>query len=65
MGFFRFRRSFKILPGLWLNLGKESVSVSVGIRGLRATFGTKGKRVTVGLPGTGLSYTEIMKRDSK
>jgi hypothetical protein len=56
---FRFRRSFKILPGLRLNLGKKSASVSVGVRGAHVTLRPGHKpRTTVGLPGTGLSYTE-------
>ena len=58
MGFFRFRRSVRILPGIRINLGKRSGSVSVGVRGAHVTFGgPRGTRATVGLPGTGLSYT--------
>src|SRR5262249_35145220 len=53
----RFRRSVQIVPGLWLNFGLRSTSISVGRRGLNFTSGTKGSRVTAGLPGTGLSYT--------
>ena len=56
-----FRRSVTILPGVRINLGKKSASVSLGVRGLRYTTGTAGKRVTVGLPGTGLSYTKRLK----
>lgn len=52
----RFRRSFKILPGLRLNIGKKSVSVSAGPRGLTTTVGKTGVHQNVGLPGTGLSY---------
>lgn len=59
MGFFRFRRSFKIFPGVRLNLGKKSTSLSIGGRGARYTFGTAGSRTTIGIPGTGLSYTDI------
>ena len=59
MGFFRFRRSFKIFPGIRLNLGKKSTSLSIGGRGARYTFGTAGSRTTIGIPGTGLSYTDI------
>jgi hypothetical protein len=60
MGFFRFRRSFGLLPGLRLNIGKRSASLSVGVRGAHVTFGKSGARTTVGLPGTGLSYTEVV-----
>ena len=62
MGFFRFRRSFRLLPGVRINLGKRSASVSVGVRAAHVTFGgPQGTRATVGLPGTGLSYTEVSK----
>jgi len=59
VGFFRFRRSIKIFPGIRLNIGKKSASVSVGVRGAHVTMGTKGTRTTLGIPGTGLSYTEF------
>jgi Protein of unknown function (DUF4236)/Bacterial SH3 domain len=59
MGYFRFRRSIKILPGVRWNIGKKSTSVSLGGRGLTYTIGTKGSRTTVGIPGTGISYTQV------
>jgi len=59
MGFFRFRRSVKILPGVRWNIGKKSSSLSIGGPGAHYTFGTAGSRTTVGIPGTGLSYTDI------
>ena len=59
MGYFRFRRSIKILPGVRWNIGKNSTSVSLGGRGLTYTIGTKGSRTTVGIPGTGISYTQV------
>ncbi len=56
---FRFRRSIRILPGVRLNLGNRSTSVSVGVRGAHVTLRPgRTVRTTVGLPGTGLSYTE-------
>ena len=58
MGFFRFRRSVKIFPGVRWNFGKKSTSLSIGPRGAHYTVGTSGSRTTVGIPGTGLSYTE-------
>lgn len=57
MGYVRFRRRFRVAPGMYLNLGKGSASVSVGGRGHWVTSGTRGRRSTVGIPGTGLSYT--------
>jgi len=59
MGFFRFRRSLKIFPGVRWNIGKKSSSLSFGVRGAHYTVGTAGRRTTVGIPGTGLSYADI------
>ena len=55
---FRFRRSFKIMPGVRLNVGKRGVSTSIGVRGARVTIGKDGTRHTVGIPGTGASWTD-------
>jgi hypothetical protein len=54
---FRFRRSFRVLPGIRLNLSKSGLSASLGIRGTHVTVGPRGTTTSVGLPGTGLSYT--------
>jgi hypothetical protein len=55
---FRFRKSFTILPGVRVNLGKSGVtSVSVGGKGVRLTTGKHGTTVTTSIPGTGLSYS--------
>lgn len=53
----RFRKSIKILPGVRINYGLHSTSVSVGGKGFHTTYSSTG-RVTrsVGIPGTGLSY---------
>jgi hypothetical protein len=56
---FRFRRSIRILPGLRLNVGKRGVSTSIGVRGAHVTIGHGKVRETVGLPGTGISYTQV------
>ena len=51
----RFRRSMKLMPGVRLNFGKDSVGMSFGVRGARYTVNSKGRRtVSVGVPGTGL-----------
>lgn len=54
---FRFRKSFKLLPGVRVNLSKSGVSTSFGGKGLTTTIGHGKQRTTVGLPGSGLSYT--------
>ena len=62
MGFLRFRRTFRIAPGVRINLSKSGVSGSVGRRGAWFTLGPRGTRTTIGVPGTGLSYTETSRR---
>jgi hypothetical protein len=64
MGFLRFRRSFRIGPGLRINIGKRGASLSAGVRGAHVTVGKDGVRTTVGIPGTGISYTEQSGRSS-
>lgn len=54
---FRFRRSFKIVPGVRLNLSGSGASVSLGPPGLHYTIGPRGTRTTLGLPGSGVSWT--------
>lgn len=62
----RFRKSIKILPGVKLNLGTKSASVSVGKKGMHYTMSTTGRKtVSVGLPGTGLSYVKTIGSGSK
>lgn len=49
---FTFRKSFRILPGLRLNLNRRSWSVSVGPRGAHRTYSSTGRRTdSVDLPG--------------
>lgn len=56
---FRFRKSVKIAPGVRMNLGKKSASVSVGGKGFRKTYSTSGRKTTsASIPGTGLSYSK-------
>lgn len=57
----RFRRSVKIAPGIRWNFGKRSTSLSFGPRGFKLTAGTAGVRHTIGIPGTGLSYTQMLR----
>jgi hypothetical protein len=58
MGFLRFRRTFRIAPGLSVNLGKSGVRTSVARRGAWFTVGPRGSHATVGLRGSEVSYTE-------
>ncbi|MDQ3220949.1 MAG: DUF4236 domain-containing protein [Acidobacteriota bacterium] len=53
----RFRKSFKVLPGVRLNVSKKGLtSATIGKRGLSASVGKQGVHQNVGLAGTGLSY---------
>lgn len=54
----RFRKSFKVSPGVKVNLNKKGVSTTFGKRGAHHTVNSSGQRTSsVGVPGTGLSYT--------
>ena len=54
---FRFRKSFKVAPGIRLNVGKKSSSVSFGGKGFHTSVSTSGRRTrTVSIPGTGISH---------
>ena len=61
----RFRRSIKLLPGVKLNIGKKSTSISIGGRGATVNFNKHGTKTTVGIPGTGLSYTNFEKKGER
>ena len=58
----RFTRRIRLAPGLRLNLSKSGASIGVGRKGMWLTTGPRGRRATVGLPGTGLYWTETIKR---
>ena len=57
---FRFRKSFRIAPGIRVNISKKGLSsLSIGGRGATVNVKADGEsRVTVGIPGTGMSYSE-------
>ena len=59
----RYRRSFKILPGLRMNVGSRGVtSFSLGGRGVTVNMSKRGTKTTYSLPGTGISYQTQTKR---
>lgn len=62
-----FRKSFKLLPGIRLNLSKKGISsLSVGPRGAKLNISDKGTRLTTSIPGTGISHTvQLTKRLDK
>lgn len=53
----RFRKSFRLLPGFRLNIGKRGItSATIGKRGISTSIGKRGIFQNLGIPGTGLSY---------
>jgi len=57
VGSFRFRRSFKIAPGIRLNVNKRSIGLSAGVPGARVSINSDGRSTrSAGVPGTGLYY---------
>ena len=61
----RFRKSFKIFPGVKINVSRGGISVSVGRPGATLNFSKRGVRQTIGLPGSGVSETSyLFKKDS-
>lgn len=54
----RFRKSFKIAPGIKVNFNKKSVGATIGTKGAHYTINSSGRKTSsVGIPGTGLSYS--------
>ncbi|EIU7179397.1 DUF4236 domain-containing protein [Pseudomonas aeruginosa] len=60
----RFRKSFKITPGIRVNISKSGVSTSIGKKGLAANLSKKGARMTAGIPGSGLSASKLYPKAS-
>ena len=56
----RFRRTYKIFPGVKINVSKGGISTTVGPRGFHLTFNKQGVRQSIGLPGTGLSESSYL-----
>jgi hypothetical protein len=55
----RIRKSFKIAPGVRVNVSKSGISTSVGGKGLTANLSKKGTRITAGIPGSGISTSKL------
>lgn len=54
----RFRKSFKIAPGIKVNFNKKSVGATLGTKGAHYTINSSGRKTSsVGIPGTGISYS--------
>lgn len=51
----RFRKSFKLAPGVRMNLSGGGASWSIGPRGATVGIGKRGTYLNAGIPGTGIS----------
>ena len=49
----RFRKSFKLAPGLRMNVGKSGLSWTLGPRGTSIGIGKRGTYLSTGIPGSG------------
>jgi Protein of unknown function (DUF4236) len=59
MAYLRLHRSWRICPGVRLNLSKTGPSITVGVKGIHHNIRLDGStRTTLSLPGTGLSLIE-------
>jgi len=56
----RFRKSFRIFPGVLINFSRSGISTTVGSRGFHLTFNKNGVRQSVGIPGSGLSESSYL-----
>jgi Protein of unknown function (DUF4236) len=54
----RFRKSFKLIPGVRLNLSKSGLSCSVGGAPFTLNVGQRGIYGTASVPGTGISFRQ-------
>lgn len=55
---FRFFKSIKIMDGLRLNISKNGIGFSSGVKGAHISTNAKGTYLNLSLPGTGLGYTQ-------
>ena len=51
----RFRKSFKLAPGVRMNVSSSGMSWNLGPRGASVSIGKRGTYLNASLPGTGLS----------
>jgi len=58
----QFRKRVRLLPFLWLNLGKTGVSFTLGVKPIFFTFSKRGIGFSASLPRTGLSYRKQLTR---
>lgn len=60
----RFRKSFKLAPGVRMNVSASGMSWNLGPRGASVSIGKRGTYLNASLPGTGLSSRTRLDRPS-
>lgn len=60
-----YRKRIKIIPGVHMNLSKNGISTSIGVRGVNMTFGGSGTYLNTGIPGTGISQRQKLAGSGK
>lgn len=58
----RFNKRLKVLPGIFLNISKSGISLTVGGKGATFTIGPTHTTKRFTIPGTGWTYTKRKKR---
>jgi hypothetical protein len=59
----RFRRTFKIFPGVKVNVSKGGISTTVGFKGFHLNFSRRGIQRTIDFPGRGFTHAAFIKRN--
>lgn len=54
---FRLHKSFKLAPGLRINLSKSGIGLSAGPRGFKLNRGPRGLYLHTSIPGSGISHS--------
>jgi hypothetical protein len=54
----RYRKSFRLFPGVRINVSSRGVSTTIGVRGASVNFSNRGTYLNTGIPGTGISYRQ-------
>lgn len=50
-----FRKRIKVIPGVHLNLSKNGISTSIGVKGASITFGKSGNYLNTSIPVLGIN----------
>lgn len=62
---FRFRKSFKVMPGVRVNMSSKGFSTTIGGRGASVNISKRGTYLNTSIPGTGLSSRTRVGGDSR